>query len=126
MMATGKRPQRPIWLAEDEKTVRIIDQRLLPFGFKTVDLKTPTDAFEAIKNMTVRGAPLIGVTGAFGIYLALLDCQEADWKIGMEASASYLKSARPTAVNLAILVDEMVSLLAGCQSLVDPEPQRPL
>jgi methylthioribose-1-phosphate isomerase len=67
--------------------------------------------------MTVRGAPLIGVTGAYGIYLGLINCEEANWKEGLEISAQYLKSARPTAVNLALLIDEMLANLAGCTNL---------
>jgi len=109
-----------IWVhPENSKVIQVIDQRLLPFEFSIADLQTPSDAFEAIKNMTVRGAPLIGVTGAFGVYLGLVSYKGADWKKGLETTAGYLKSARPTAVNLAILIDEMVSSLIGCSSHTD-------
>ncbi len=117
MKVNGKDYQT-IWVhPEDSRIIQVIDQRKLPFEFKIIDLKTPLEAFDAIKNMTVRGAPLIGVTGAYGIYLGLINGEETDWKESMEASARFLKSARPTAVNLAILIDEMVALLADCSTL---------
>jgi methylthioribose-1-phosphate isomerase len=105
-----------IWVNENDATqVEVIDQRRLPFVFETVQLKTETDAFDAIRNMTVRGAPLIGVTGAYGIYLALL---HFDSKISLKEylneKAAFLKTSRPTAVNLAILIDEMVDVLRDC------------
>jgi methylthioribose-1-phosphate isomerase len=116
MQVNGKN-YHTIWVhPENSQVIQVIDQRLLPFKFRIVDLETLSDAFEAIKNMTVRGAPLIGVTGAFGIYLGLLEYRGPDWKHDLEASAACLKSSRPTAVNLAILIDEMVALLEACSS----------
>ena len=97
-----------IWVhPENQLVIQVIDQRLLPFELKVVDLQTSADAYEAIRSMTVRGAPLIGVTGAFGIYLALLNGAETNWKECLLQAADHLKSARPTAVNLAVLIDEM-------------------
>lgn len=114
MQVNGKNYQT-IWVHPDNKRIiQVIDQRRLPFEFQIIELKTPVDAFEAISNMTVRGAPLIGVTGAYGIYLSLINDKEADWKSGLIKCADYLKSARPTAVNLAILIDEIAKLVAGC------------
>jgi methylthioribose-1-phosphate isomerase len=116
MQANGINYQT-IWVhPENKQIIQVIDQRKLPFEFQIVDLKTPGDAFDAIRNMTVRGAPLIGVTGAYGIYLSLLDSKEDNWRANLATSAEYLKSARPTAVNLAILIDEMVDLLLNCQT----------
>ena len=107
-----------IWVhPENNQVIRVIDQRKLPFEFVIVDLKTAVDAFEAIRNMTVRGAPLIGVTGAYGVYLGLLNSDEQNWKSFLLETAEYLKGARPTAVNLAILIDEMVSVLQSCTTL---------
>lgn len=107
-----------IWVHPDNKhIIQIIDQRKLPFEFQVIDLKTSDDVFEAIQNMTVRGAPLIGVAGAYGIYLSLINGNDKNWKTELLASAEYLKSARPTAVNLAILIDEMVNLLTDCNSI---------
>lgn len=117
MQVNGKN-YHTIWVHPDNnQIIQVIDQRKLPFEFEIVDLKTPVDAYGAIQNMTVRGAPLIGVTGAYGIYLGLLGGDAADWKNSLHEIAAYLKGARPTAVNLAILIDEMVAALAACTSL---------
>lgn len=118
MQVNGKN-LHTIWVHPDNKNIiQIIDQRKLPFEFRVTNLTTPTDAYEAIQNMTVRGAPLIGVTGAYGIYLSLVNGKEENWYANLLKSAKYLKSARPTAVNLAILIDEMIHLLTGCNSVV--------
>ena len=101
-----------IWLKEgDSKTVQVIDQRKLPFQFEVVDLKTTQDSWFAINEMVVRGAPLIGVTAAFGIYIALLEFQEGNLETYLIEKADYLKSSRPTAVNLAFAVEEMLKFI---------------
>ncbi|TNF39630.1 MAG: S-methyl-5-thioribose-1-phosphate isomerase [Bacteroidetes bacterium] len=101
-----------IWLKEgNPEIVQVIDQRKLPFQFEIFELKTVEDAFFAIKEMVVRGAPLIGVTAAYGIYLAILNFEEGDFEKYISEKADYLKSSRPTAVNLAFAVDEMVELI---------------
>ena len=101
-----------IWLNKDEpKIVQVIDQRKLPFQFEVFDLKNLEDAFYAIKEMVVRGAPLIGVTAAYGMYLAVVSFEGNDIEKHLNKSADYLKSARPTAVNLAFAVDEMVDFI---------------
>ena len=114
MQVNGKK-YHTIWVHPDNNhMIQVINQRKLPFEFEVIDLNTEADAFEAIRNMTVRGAPLIGVTGAYGIYLSLINERDEDWKSGLIKSADYLKSARPTAVNLAILIDEMIAMLIDC------------
>lgn len=101
-----------IWLKEgDFNVVQVIDQRKLPFQFEVFDLKTVEDAFFAIKEMVVRGAPLIGVTAAYGMYLALLNFKDGNLAIYLNEKAEYLKSSRPTAVNLAFAVDEMLAFI---------------
>lgn len=113
MKVDGK-DMRPIWLDEDFKTVKIIDQRVLPHKLVVSDLKTVDDVITAIKDMYVRGAPLIGVTGAYGVYLATLNApmnRVAD--AYLEGECSRLKSARPTAVNLAWGVDRVLSVVSG-------------
>ena len=107
MKADGKNI-RPIWLDHDLKVVKIIDQRLLPHKFVVLDLKTVADVIHAIQKMYVRGAPLIGVTGAYGVCLAVLNSAEeiiSDNYLLKECER--LKSARPTAVNLAWGVDRV-------------------
>ena len=97
---------RTIWLDPDSKTVKIIDQRRLPHELVVVELKTVDEGITAIKDMYVRGAPLIGATGAYGVYLAALNAphhQVEDAYLIEECER--IKSARPTAVNLAWAVD---------------------
>ncbi len=101
-----------IWVKEDDsKIIQVIDQRLLPFRFGIYDLKTVEDTYFAIREMIVRGAPLIGVTAAYGMYLALLEFTGGDLKKHLHEKADYLKSSRPTAVNLAFAVDQMVDFV---------------
>ncbi|MBA3034862.1 MAG: S-methyl-5-thioribose-1-phosphate isomerase [Desulfobacterium sp.] len=104
-----KKSLRPIWLDDSQDTVKIIDQRLLPHKLVIVDLKTSDDVITAIKDMYVRGAPLIGVTAAFGVYLSvlsLLNNQAEDDFIIEECSR--IKAARPTAINLAWAADRVL------------------
>jgi methylthioribose-1-phosphate isomerase len=98
---------RTIWTTEDGY-VEVIDQRKLPHEFITVRLETYDDAEEAIKEMTVRGAPLIGATAAYGIYLAVREMieDELDGSFLDEAFTA-LRASRPTAVNLFWALDKM-------------------
>jgi methylthioribose-1-phosphate isomerase len=91
---------RTIWTTED-RYVEVIDQRKLPHEFVTVRLETYDEAEEAIKDMTVRGAPLIGATAAYGIYLAVREMieDELDGSF-LDEAFSALRASRPTAVNL--------------------------
>jgi methylthioribose-1-phosphate isomerase len=98
----GKR-WRTIWRNEDG-TVGVIDQRVLPHEFRTLTLHTMEDAAEAIRNMTVRGAPLIGATAAYGICLALKrDAGDA----ALQTAYETLHATRPTAINLKWALDRM-------------------
>jgi len=81
-----------------------------------MELKTVEDAYFAIKEMVVRGAPLIGVTAAYGIYLAILNFDGDDFETYISENAEYLKSSRPTAVNLAFAVDEMTEFVFSNKS----------
>lgn len=102
---------RTIWTTED-KYVEVIDQRKLPHEFVTVKLETYDDAEEAIKDMTVRGAPLIGATAAFGIYLAVREMieEQLDGSF-LDQAFSELRASRPTAVNLFWALDKMQKAL---------------
>jgi methylthioribose-1-phosphate isomerase len=98
---------RTIWTTED-KYVEVIDQRKLPHEFVVVKLETYEDAEEAIKDMTVRGAPLIGATAAYGIYLAVREMieDELDGSF-LDQAFTDLRASRPTAVNLFWALDKM-------------------
>jgi len=105
---------RTIWLDSDEHVIKIIDQRKLPHEFIIVDLKTVDDTIEAIKDMYVRGAPLIGATGAYGMYLATLNAPENQIDSEyLKKEADRLKAARPTAVNLAWGVDKVLTTIVN-------------
>ncbi|QTA92095.1 S-methyl-5-thioribose-1-phosphate isomerase [Desulfonema magnum] len=105
-MKADEKNIRPIWFDNDSETVKIIDQRLLPHEFVITDLSTADDVIMAIKEMYVRGAPLIGVTGAYGVYLAAVHSKTEDELI---RECERLKAARPTAVNLVWGVDKVLS-----------------
>mgnify|MGYP001825994121 FL=1 len=99
---------RTIWLSEeDPAVVRIIDQRRLPHEYRVHDLRTWQDAVTAIAEMYVRGAPLIGATAAWGIYLAAF----ADTtRLAVLTAADALQQSRPTAVNLRWAIERMCEL----------------
>ena len=116
MPANGQR-LRPIWLSDDHKTVQIIDQRLLPHETVIVDLKEVVDLIRAIKEMYVRGAPLIGVTGAYGVFLAAVKAWETDSPATIDQACDQIRAARPTAVNLAWAVDRVQGAISEA---IDP------
>ncbi|HEY5226151.1 MAG TPA: S-methyl-5-thioribose-1-phosphate isomerase [Methylovirgula sp.] len=97
MRVDGK-PYRTIWASDDGRSVSIIDQTRLPHEFVVVELATVAEAAKAIKHMLVRGAPLIGITAAYGLALAVRD-DPSD--AHLEAASAALLATRPTAVNLA-------------------------
>ncbi len=107
-----------IWLDEkDSRLIRVIDQRKLPYSFEILTLSSVEDVFNAISNMTVRGAPLIGAAGAFGIYLACLEISsKSRFRDHINNAARFLISARPTAVNLEWAVNMQLERLAGSGS----------
>jgi methylthioribose-1-phosphate isomerase len=101
-----------IWIhPADPYVVQIIDQRYLPFRFVVEDLRTMEDVFRAIRDMHLRGAPLIGVAGALGMYLALTGWDAMAGPDDLKRIATMLKGARPTAVNLAWALDRMADAL---------------
>ena len=102
---------RTIWTTED-RFVEVIDQRKLPHEWVVVKLLTYKDAEVAIKDMTVRGAPLIGATAAYGIYLAVREMveQELDGSF-LDQAFTDLRASRPTAVNLFWALDKMRTAL---------------
>ena len=102
---------RTIWF--DNNTVKIIDQTKLPHQFIIKDLKTIKDAILAIKNMEVRGAPLIGATAAYGLVLSILEKNDQSF---LKKSSEDLINSRPTAINLKWAVDRMIKKLSGVNS----------
>ena len=100
---------RTIWPACDG-AVEIIDQTRLPHAVETVRLETLDQAVRAIAEMQVRGAPLIGVTAAYGLALAMRHDASDE---ALATASRRLKAARPTAVNLAWAVDRVGARIAS-------------
>ena len=109
---------RTIWLhPDDPATVQVIDQRRLPHRYEVVDLKSCSDGAFAIREMLVRGAPLIGATAAWSVYLAALEARASGKPLDSQRefvrdAASTLAATRPTAVNLHWGIERMLALLA--------------
>jgi methylthioribose-1-phosphate isomerase len=107
MKVNGK-PYRTIWPAGGTGRVMIIDQTLLPHEFRIAALATLDDAAGAIRDMQVRGAPLIGAAAAYGVCLGLHDgASDRD----IERVGEVLTACRPTAVNLRWAVERMQAAL---------------
>ena len=106
----GDRHYRSLWAEQPGGPVHIIDQTRLPYAFETRALESPEAVAEAIETMRVRGAPLIGVTAAFGLALAMTrDASDAS----LARNCARLAATRPTAVNLAWALERMRAVLAG-------------
>ena len=103
MKVKGKN-YKSIWLDKKKSIVVVIDQRQLPHHFKLLYLKNIKEIKKAIKDMVVRGAPLIGVTAAYGIYLSMKNNTSDK---NLNSSVNFLKDARPTAVNLSWALEFM-------------------
>ena len=97
-------------LSEDKRAIQIIDQTLLPREMKMISLTTREEVYKAIKKLSVRGAPAIGVCAAFGVYISALHSTSDDFFSDLLSAAAYIRSSRPTAVNLMWAVDRMVSV----------------
>ena len=109
-MEVNGQAYRTIWVNPDGWSVEIIDQTRLPHEWRTETLKTPEDATRAIADMLVRGAPLIGATGAYGLALAARHDPSDD---ALSKVAEILIAARPTAVNLEWAVARVLSAWVG-------------
>jgi len=107
MKVNGKATQS-IWLSDDESRAYIIDQTLLPYTLQTKTLQSLESFCHAIVAMEVRGAPLIGVTAAFGFAFALKDTHTDSEEI-----AKQLLSTRPTAINLHWAVEKIRHAIAN-------------
>ena len=107
MKIDGKK-YRTIWF--ENNTVKIIDQTKLPHQFIIKELRTVQDAINAIKKMEVRGAPLIGVTAAYGLVLSIIEKNDLSY---LKQSSEELVASRPTAINLKWAVDRMMKKLSG-------------
>jgi methylthioribose-1-phosphate isomerase len=110
-MNVNGQPLRPVRAKPDRTGVDVIDQRVLPHQLLVRTLHAPRDVFVAIRDMWVRGAPLIGAVAAYGMALqASRDSSDG----ALQNTAQFLRGSRPTAVNLAWAIDRMlVAVLAA-------------
>ena len=115
-MRVHGQPYRTIFVADDGFTVAVIDQTRLPFAFELRHLQTAEAAAGAIRDMIVRGAPLIGVTAAYGVALGM---REDPGDAALRRVVDMLGATRPTAVNLRWALERMRGVLA-----VEPPSRR--
>jgi methylthioribose-1-phosphate isomerase len=107
-MKVDGRHFRTIWLNDDGWSVDLIDQRWLPHDFRIERVDSLDGIATAIRDMWVRGAPLIGVTAAYGVAIAMReDASDA----ALDAAWETLHETRPTAINLRWALDAMRTLL---------------
>ena len=107
---------KALWLNED-KFLEVIDQTKLPFEYETKILKTTQEVVTAIKDMTVRGAGVIGSVASFGIYIASMEVK-GDYE-KLKQKAQLIRDSRPTAVNLMWAVDKMMEDLIESHDLIE-------
>lgn len=112
-MKIGDKHYRSLWWDENQQVLQIIDQRRLPYEFQIINVETTQDYLDAISQMRVRGAPLIGATAAYGMAHAMAQ-DPSDNNIQRAWDALY--ATRPTAVNLRWALDRCQQVLAQTQN----------
>jgi len=109
---------RTIWINPDNKeVVQVIDQRKLPHEFLIEDLTSIQDFSDAIKEMHVRGAGLIGATAGYAMYIATLEAPENSFDDFLIKASEKLKNTRPTAINLSWAVDRQLDAIKKGKSI---------
>ncbi len=99
------------WTGSVDGCLELIDQRALPAEFKKIQCRNVDELFAAIKTLAVRGAPAIGVAGAYGMVLAIQACQAQNNPSQileyLKQQKNYLAACRPTAINLQWALDKV-------------------
>lgn len=107
----------------EDNVSKVIDQTLLPYEYKYIEIKSIENMYESIKNMIVRGAPAIGIAGAHGVVLGAYECEKEygndiiQFKDNLIKKSIWLKTSRPTAVNLMWAIDKQIEIIKkfeGC------------
>ncbi len=99
----------------ENNELKMIDQRILPARFEVLSYRGHKEVAHAITDMVVRGAPAIGAAAAFGLALAGFESAASSTSgllADLQAASSALKSARPTAVNLAWALDRVMAVVS--------------
>ncbi|HJK14465.1 MAG TPA: S-methyl-5-thioribose-1-phosphate isomerase, partial [Methanocorpusculum sp.] len=100
---------KTIWWNDENNSIMLIDQTKLPVEFSVIEVTTVERLAEAIRRLEVRGAPALGVAGAFGVALSAVSCvSDAEFAETGAADAELLRSTRPTAVNLSWGIDKVL------------------
>ncbi|MDU9377157.1 Methylthioribose-1-phosphate isomerase [Methanocorpusculaceae archaeon Sp1] len=100
---------KTIWWNDENNSIMMIDQTKLPVEFVIIEVKTVERLADAIRRLEVRGAPALGVAGAFGVALSAVSCtSDVEFAETVASDAALLKSTRPTAVNLAWGIDKVL------------------
>ncbi|MEK6972799.1 MAG: S-methyl-5-thioribose-1-phosphate isomerase [archaeon] len=106
---SGLKHYKTLWL--EGRNVKMINQLRIPHKFEIVTLKNYKETAEAIRNMTVRGAGAIGISGAYGVYQAVCEANEKNYLQYVKNAADSLKSTRPTAYDLFYSVDHVLEAI---------------
>ena len=117
-------PRTIAWIGGSDGFVRLIDQTLLPTRLEYRDCHSLEEVWEAIRNLRVRGAPAIGVAAAMGVVLGMQpfkNRQRGAYANRFHEVASYLRTSRPTAVNLFWALDRMERRIRGQTEDQSPE-----
>src|SRR5260370_891642 len=122
-MKVGGQHFRTIWLhPTNERVVQLIDQRFLPHRFVIEEVSTVEQMADAIRQMHVRGAGLIGASAGYGMYLAAIEAAKTNsFDQHLASAAARLKATRPTAINLAWAIERVRAGLAVKQTLAVQE-----
>jgi len=107
----GGKEMRSVWF--ENQHIMMIDQRLLPWEKKILRIATVEDAVEAIRNMSVRGAPAIGATAAYAMALAALTFRGGEWQRHLRERRDLICAARPTAQDLFDGADHVLTKVRG-------------
>jgi methylthioribose-1-phosphate isomerase len=100
---------KTIWWNDENSSVMLIDQTLLPTEYKVIEITEVSRLADAIRRLEVRGAPALGVAGAFGVALSATRCvSDVEFDETISSDAALLKSTRPTAVNLSWGMDKVL------------------
>ena len=100
---------------------RMVDQTKFPEKFEYIDIKTGDEMFDAIRTMIVRGAPAIGIAGAHGIVLYAQELEKqynnrSEFVDKLIEKAQYMKTSRPTAVNLMWACRKQIDIIESSTS----------